>query len=111
MGVWGAVKKGLGIVGKIAKIAPIPYANYLGIAFDAIGLVEEAVGKGSGKLKKELAKKLVLESIRAYEAMSGKDIVDEKKLLNALDGTIDVLVTILNDFDLWNRILPSTKEN
>lgn len=81
----------------------------LPIAIEAIGMAEEALGKGKGKLKKETAKLLIKAGIQSYERITGKELVNEDALVKSLDPIIDVLVRAANELELWDRFLPRSK--
>ena len=83
---------------------PIPVAAILAalpIVLPAVVSVVQAVeglfGGGQGDAKRDLAVKMVLEMLEAYEGVTDKDIVDEIALTDQLGTVIDGVVGVLNE--------------
>lgn len=112
--MWGKFKKiglialaGAKIAAKLGIRASYKSIPLVPVVIEAVGLAEEALGGGKGRLKKETAKLFVMAGIQSYERITGKELIDEKALVKALDPLIDVLVRAANELELWDRFLPS----
>lgn len=72
-------------------------------ALSIVGFVEKLFGGGNGPAKRSLAVELLVVVIRAYEAFSGRELVDEQKLAETLGPIIDTLVKLLNDQGVFKK--------
>lgn len=84
----------MGVFGVIAKILPL--------ALQVIPFIERLIGSGKGDEKRSAAIMLIVPVIQAIEAASGKEIVDEEAVADAVGKLVDALVAVMNLFGILN---------
>ena len=80
--------------GLLTKILPL--------ILTLVPMVERLLGAGNGEEKRSSVIDLIIPVVRAYESISGKELVDEVALADAVGGLVDGVVGIINLFGLFN---------
>ena len=79
----------------IVKIIPV--------VLQVVPLVERLFKDSTGAEKKEIAIELIKPAVRAAEAATGKELVDEDELSRAADKAVDGVVGILNTTGVFKK--------
>ena len=79
--------------GLLTKILPL--------VLTLVPMVERLLGAGSGGEKRNTVIDLIIPVVRAYESISGRELVDEVALAEAIGGLVDGVVGVINLFGMF----------